>query len=268
MELHGDAAVLEFERIIATPASGSPPGAEGSWVEMVPEGGTSWTAPSDIYGVGLHIDTPSTGGGSEYYIDIGVSSDGGATIHTVLDELRYYQYSSSTRYMGANAFLPLCIPRGYSIHARVRNTGYASAQIFVALYPCTKPMLGKVMSRCLVAGVSLPADTAGFSTWAEVSPSLPFDVRYVVLSVMPSAKVSLSDGGGWVVFGAGAAGAEKRIAPKTIGFDMINNYFTDQLIPQIFGHRLCVPKGERLVIAHKTTSSSYGYHYNLYLFGG
>ena len=265
MELHGDAAVLEFERIYATPTAGSGADVEGTWVEMVPEGGTSWTAPFDIYGFRLNIDTPGAAY-DDFWIDIGISIDGGTTIDEILSDMRFYSGYPTNNYVGEDVFIPLAIPRGASVYTRIKSSDTTAPSLFVGIYPNTKPLTGRIASKYIRSDVSLPADQTGHTTWAEISPSLPFDVRYVIISSSLAGITTIpADGGGWYAFWAGAAGAEVRLAPRAGGFDHPLENLIDRSVPSIIGRAMSIPKGERLSLTHQT-ASTYGYNYSVYLF--
>ncbi len=195
----------------------------------------------------------------DFWIDIGISNDGGINIIEIFSDLRIYKAGFSPLCL----YVPIEIPRGYSLYGRVK-TSQGGGTINIFIYPHLKSFYS--FPSCLVyKRYDISVNTDGFSTIYEIVNPVPFDVKYIIVSSSVSFLTNPSEQYFYYKLYTGQAGSETEIMNR--GFTAFiasddNIYFSPN------GFYTYIPKGERLSISHDTyLTTETRVDYSIYLFG-
>lgn len=222
------------EAVITT----APSGQTGTWTQVID--------PLPFSSNGLLFYFDSEGANAEFYIEIGVSEDGGTTINKVYDTIVEHSGNSAT-YIGHYIFVPIQFKKGWGIYVRGSNSSTVSVDMFVKLLPFTKDFYSlSGLSRAKTYGpISVTADA--YSSIVEVTPNVPFAVRWVAIGISGLYDTTWSDIFFWVRLYVGPANAEKVIHQF---LDIAIESLLDAPNPPIWSFPVQIPKGERLAISH------------------
>jgi len=251
------------DRICGTLTASSTAGVEGAWETMLPYNSgvadTAWGLNYDVSGFYIHVDSASAN--ADYWIDIGIFD--GTNTYEILSDFRIHTNRS---YIGTTVYIPLKIPKNYEIRGRVKsNVGGAS--IWCALFLVSSSFT--TLSYSAYKRYDVQVNTAKYSSIFEVVNSLPFHVKYIIVSTsLAQIDISPTSQFFWFKFYTGASGSEKELFMTGDGRDMTVDSVVDVIFPRVSCYLVSIPKGERLAISQDTgLTIETTFDYSIYIFG-
>lgn len=230
---------------------------KGSWIELTSS--TTMNASSIV----LTVQKVSAAG--TFLLDIGIGASGSEQI-VLSNVLVAIQNYSEDRNPSTHLRIPLAIPEGTRIAARVQHSSTAEPSLYCGL------MLeyGRV-SSC--GGITTygdnTTDSGGSSvdsgavantkgSWAEITSATTEDVKGLFFCISNGGNIRENYKKQWLMdIGIGGAGSEEVIIPN---IPLTSNSYADNITPNntpIFG--VSIPTGTRLVAraAYEGTNATY-----------
>ena len=228
---------------------------DGSWTEFNPIG---TVINYDV--CGFYLFAHSSNATADFWVDIGISTDG-TNITEILSDFRIYRNDYGYTY--PKAYIPLEIPKGYKLYARAKaNIGDSTRYVLCYIYPVFK--FFSSISYSVYKRYDVRVNTDNFATIYEVVNPVPFNVKYIIISTS-LAQIDIAPSTQAVKFNLylGQSGSEQIIYN-------FRKYVhdADDIVPSFLSFPIYIPKGERLAISHDPTlATETTFDYSIYLFG-
>lgn len=235
-----------------TVTSSSSANTKGSWTQLV--------AATTLDAAGFWIETSQPAVPQRYRLDIGVGGSGSEVV--LVPDVCFSPIRDTHVY---RAFVPVPIPAGTRLSARVQSDGTSKAiKVHLLLAGpalVTSQMSGPVVTYGLGSNTSNtavdPGGTANTKgSWVELTSSTTYDINYLILNVDLDTADATNSASWLVDIGMTPQFETQQVLVPDVGF--YNSANKDQVTPVSMGFPVHLPAGTRLAARSQCSVSGSG----------